>query len=48
MECPLCNKPMKHVHADVTHNPNENNKEYDRVVYACEADDVWITTEIPK
>lgn len=39
---------MKKVRWDITNNPNENNKEYDRTTYKCEADDAWVTTEIPK
>lgn len=39
---------MKKVRWHISHNPNENNKEYDHTVYQCETDDVWVTTEIPK
>ncbi len=48
MECPICKQAMKKVRRDISHNPDENNKEYGRVVYQCETDDVWVTTEIPK
>lgn len=33
---------------DVSYNPNEDDKVYDRTVYHCVADDIWITTEVPK
>jgi hypothetical protein len=39
---------MKKVRWDISYNPNEGNKEFDRTVYQCAADDVWLTTEIPK
>jgi hypothetical protein len=39
---------MIKIRQDISHNPNENNKEYDRTVYQCEEDDVWVTAEIPK
>lgn len=48
MECPICKQAMKKVRWDISHNPNENNKEYDRTVYQCKTDDAWVTTEIPK
>jgi hypothetical protein len=48
MECPVCKQAMKKVRWDISHNPDENNKEYDRTVYQCKVDDTWVTTEIPK
>jgi hypothetical protein len=48
MECPVCKQAMKKVRWDISHNPNENDKEYDRTVYQCLTDDIWVTTEIPK
>jgi hypothetical protein len=39
---------MKKVRWDISYNSNENNKEYDRTVYQCKDDDVWVQTEIPK
>ena len=39
---------MKKVRWDISYNPDKNNKEYDRTVYQCADDDVWVTTEIPK
>ena len=47
MKCPVCNKEIKKVRWDISYNPNEDNKEYDRTVYQCLTDDVWVTTEIP-
>jgi len=48
MECPTCKQPMKKVRQDVSHNPSAGNKQYDRIVYTCAADDTWLTTEIPQ
>jgi len=48
MKCPACDQPMKTISSDVSHNPNENNKGYNRTIYQCTTDDVWVTTEIPK
>ncbi len=39
---------MKKLPEDISHNPSEGNKEYDRTVYQCEADDAWVTTEFPR
>lgn len=47
MKCPVCDKEMKKVRWDISYNTNEDNKEYDRTLYQCLADDVWVTTEIP-
>lgn len=48
MKCPVCSKDMKKVRWDISYNPDDDNKSYDRTVYQCLADDVWVTTEIPK
>lgn len=48
MKCPTCKQVMKQVRREVSHNPNEGNKEYDRTVYQCIDDDTWVTTEVPK
>jgi hypothetical protein len=49
MECPVCKQAMKKVRWDISYNhPDAKNKEYDRTLYQCLADDVWATTEIPK
>lgn len=47
MKCPVCKEQMKKVRRDSSYNPNEANKEYDRTVYKCEIDDIWITIEVP-
>jgi len=40
---------MKKVRWDISYNrPYSHNKEYDRTVYQCVKDDIWVTTEIPK
>ena len=49
MECPTCKQTMKKVRGDTSYNrPEAKNAEYDRTVYQCLMDDIWITTEIPK
>jgi hypothetical protein len=49
MECPICKQAMKKVRWDISYNdPAAKNKEYDRTVYQCVTDDVWVTTEVPK
>jgi sugar/nucleoside kinase (ribokinase family) len=45
MKCPVCNQPMKKINSNISHNPKENNKEYDRTIYQCTVDDVWATIE---
>ena len=47
MKCPKCDKEMKINRQNISSNP-ENGKEYDRIFYVCETEDVWVTTEIPK
>lgn len=37
---------MKKVRWHITYDANE--KEFDHTTYHCKADDVWVTTEIPK
>lgn len=39
---------MKKVRWHITYNFDQNNKEYDHTTYQCIADDVWVTTEVPK
>ena len=48
MVCPVCKQAMEKVRRDVSQNPNEDGKEYDRTIYRCLTEDIWITTEIPK
>ena len=46
MNCPICNKEMKKLPEEISHNPRDS-KEYVRTVYQCEDDDAWVTTELP-
>lgn len=48
MKCAVCKQAMKKVRRDISRDPNEDNREYDRTIYQCEKDDVWVTTEIPR
>jgi hypothetical protein len=50
MTCPLCKKEMTITGTDVSNNRKEGTefKEYERVIYHCEADDTRANTEIPK
>lgn len=32
---------------DVSYNPRGRDQQYDRIVYQCVTDDVWVTTEVP-
>jgi hypothetical protein len=48
MKCPICNEEMKKLPSDVSYNPREPGKEYDRTVYQCEKDDAWINVELPR
>jgi hypothetical protein len=47
MTCPICKKEMLIKTEDTSHN-SINEKEYSRIIYWCEADDTWVTVEIPK
>lgn len=47
MNCPKCKKEMIVKDKDVSHN-NEFGKKYDRTLYWCDIDDIWINIEIPK
>ncbi|MFO0862586.1 MAG: hypothetical protein U0516_02610 [Candidatus Saccharibacteria bacterium] len=46
MDCPKCSKKMK-IDRKSESNNSETGQVYERIIYVCEADDVWITTEIP-
>lgn len=50
MRCPKCGNKMKVIKNDISNNgkKGEDYKEYERVVYKCEQDDVWINVEVPK
>lgn len=47
MNCTKCNKEMIVKVKDISSN-FRNGKKYDRIVYWCEKDDVWIRIETPK
>ena len=47
MECPICKKPLRLASDDESNNPKTGAK-YDRRVYVCDKDDVWLTLEEPK
>jgi hypothetical protein len=46
MKCPECLHDMEIRHTDVTH--NGEGQKYDRVVYVCEKEDLWISIEKPQ
>lgn len=50
MKCPKCDKEMKIIRNDISNNGKKDKdyKEYERVLYWCEQDDVWVNVEIPK
>lgn len=47
MDCPKCKKEMG-IRAEHESENSRDSKKYAKVVYQCEMDDIWITTEIPK
>lgn len=47
MKCVVCKKLMKLVRKNTSVNP-KNKKKYDRTIYRCTKDDVWIGVEKPK
>jgi C4-type Zn-finger protein len=47
MQCPVCKKEMRLAGTHETNNPATGDL-YERTVYACDADDAWITVELPK
>lgn len=47
MKCPKCGKDMVVKHRDTSHDARTK-KEYDRILYWCEGDDIWIRLETPK
>lgn len=49
MKCPKCDKQMIIVNQSITeNNQTDPIKKYDKIVYHCELDDIWINTEIPQ
>lgn len=47
MLCPKCNKDMSVKNIDTSNNSTDG-KKYDRTLYVCMADDVWVSVEIPQ
>jgi hypothetical protein len=47
MHCPTCGKPMELLKQDMSRSKIEG-KVYDRQIYGCQSDDVWVTLETPK
>lgn len=47
MKCPKCGEEMEVVKKDESVNP-DNDKKYDRSVYVCKKDDVWVRVESPR
>jgi len=49
MKCPVCNKAMKKVRWEISNNfrTDELYKEYDKTLYECKTDDVWVSVETP-
>ncbi len=50
MKCPKCNEEMENKGDSVTNNAKEGSafKEYNRTLYWCAKDDIWVTIESPK
>ena len=49
MKCPKCQQEMAEKWDSVTNNGKsvKNYKEYKKVVYWCEKDDIWVSIETP-
>jgi hypothetical protein len=49
MKCPECQQEMQIRSKDLSNNQNKGDKykEYQRILYWCEEDDVWISVETP-
>lgn len=49
MKCPKCKKIMVNKGEDITNNGKSGKdfKEYNRIVYWCIKDDVWVSIETP-
>ena len=46
MKCPLCQQEMAIHRNDTTHSKQQ--KQFDRTIYTCGDDDVWVSVEIPQ
>lgn len=49
MKCPVCDKEMQRARDEISSNLKQGklHKEYKKITYQCEDDDVWVVTEIP-
>lgn len=49
MNCPKCNTKMRKFSWQITNNGKKaaQYKEYDKNMYQCAVDDVWVTVETP-
>jgi hypothetical protein len=47
MECPICKEQLRLAANDESNNPKTGAK-YNRKIYVCDKDDVWLTVEMPK
>jgi hypothetical protein len=49
MNCPECDKPMRKVKWEITNNfkVDKDFKEYDKFIFECKDDDIWVTIETP-
>lgn len=48
MHCPTCGKEMSLLKQDVSRSKIHERKVYDRRIYGCQSDDVWVTVETPQ
>ncbi len=49
MKCPVCQQEMNIISKDITSNQKSGDlyKEYQKISYTCEKDDIWIAVETP-
>ena len=47
MICPKCKRKMTLKSKGISHNPKDG-KKYDKTLYWCKSEDVWVNVEIPK
>jgi hypothetical protein len=50
MKCPKCGKEMGVVNNQITNNSKSGKdyKEYDKTLFMCKDDDIWVSVETPK
>jgi hypothetical protein len=44
--CPICGEAMPE-YKDEKEDDSNNDTEYDKTMYRCKEDDVWVTIEVP-